>query len=355
MAEQRVLFVDRDGTMVHEPPDEQVDALEKIRLLDGVIPALARLSDAGYRLVLVSNQDGLGTSSFPQEDFDTSHDFILALFASQGVHFDEQFICPHFDHEDCACRKPRLSLLSDFLRDTALDRRHSYVIGDRETDIQMAANLGIQGLKVGPEGMTWNALADQLLLSPRTASRVRKTKETDVQVTVNLDVSNQIVVDTGIGFFDHMLEQLAKHGGFSLSLSCKGDLEIDEHHTVEDCGIALGEAMAEALGTKHGIGRYGFVLPMDESQARVALDLGGRSYLVFEGEFPRDQVGGLSTEMVPHFFRSLSDAMACTLHIHVVGENTHHMVESVFKAVGRATRQAIAVSGSDLPTTKGML
>ncbi len=355
MSEQRVLFVDRDGTMVHEPPDEQVDALDKIRLLEGVIPALARLSEAGYRLVLVSNQDGLGTESFPQEDFDTSHDFILGLFASQGVHFDKQFICPHFDHQECACRKPRLGLLSDFLREITLDRRHSYVIGDRETDMQLAANLGIQGLMVGPEGMTWKALADQLLLAPRIASRQRKTRETDIKVEVNLDVPNQIAVDTGIGFFDHMLEQLAKHGGFSLSLSCKGDLEIDEHHTVEDCGIALGEAMAEALGSKHGIGRYGFLLPMDESQARVALDLGGRSYLVFEGDFPRDQVGGLSTEMVSHFFRSLSQAMACSLHIHVEGENTHHMVEAVFKAVGRATRQAIAVSGSDLPTTKGIL
>jgi imidazoleglycerol-phosphate dehydratase/histidinol-phosphatase len=355
MAEQRVLFVDRDGTMVHEPPDEQVDALEKVRLLEGVIPALARLSDAGYRLVLVSNQDGLGTQSFPQEDFDTSHDFILALFASQGVHFEKQFICPHFDHEECACRKPKLGLLSDFLRETSLDRRHSYVIGDRETDMQLAANLGIQGLKVGSDGMSWKSLADQLLLAPRIATRQRKTRETDITVEVNLDVPNQIAVDTGIGFFDHMLEQFAKHGGFSLSLSCKGDLEIDEHHTVEDCGIALGEAMAEALGTKHGIGRYGFLLPMDESQARVALDLGGRSYLVFEGDFPRDQVGGLSTEMVSHFFRSLSDAMACSLHIHVQGENTHHMVEAVFKAVGRATRQAIAVSGSDLPTTKGIL
>lgn len=355
MAEQRVLFVDRDGTMVHEPPDEQVDALDKIRLLEGVIPALARLSEAGYRLVLVSNQDGLGTESFPQEDFDTSHDFILGLFASQGVHFDKQFICPHFDHQECACRKPRLGLLSDFLREITLDRRHSYVIGDRETDMQLAANLGIQGLMVGPEGMSWKALADQLLLAPRIASRQRKTRETDIKVEVNLDVPNQIAVDTGIGFFDHMLEQLAKHGGFSLSLSCKGDLEIDEHHTVEDCGIALGEAMAEALGSKHGIGRYGFLLPMDESQARVALDLGGRSYLVFEGDFPRDQVGGLSTEMVSHFFRSLSQAMACSLHIHVQGENTHHMVEAVFKAVGRATRQAIAVSGSDLPTTKGIL
>lgn len=355
MTEHRVLFVDRDGTMVHEPPDEQVDALEKIRLLDGVIPALARLSEAGYRLVLVSNQDGLGTESFPQPDFDIPHDFILALFASQGVHFDEQFICPHFDHDECACRKPKLGLLSDFLQETAIDRRHSYVIGDRDTDMQLAANLGIQGLNVGPGGMTWKALADQLLLSPRIASRHRKTRETDIKVQVNLDVPNRITVDTGIGFFDHMLEQLAKHGGFSLSLSCKGDLEIDEHHTVEDCGIALGEAMAEALGTKHGIGRYGFLLPMDESQARVALDLGGRSYLVFQGDFPRDQVGGLSTEMVPHFFRSLSDAMACSLHIDVQGENTHHMVEAVFKAVGRATRQAIAVSGSELPTTKGIL
>jgi imidazoleglycerol-phosphate dehydratase/histidinol-phosphatase len=355
MSEQRVLFVDRDGTLVHEPPDQQVDALEKIRLLDGVIPALGRLSQAGYRLVLVSNQDGLGTESFPQESFSQSHDFILDLFASQGVNFDRQFICPHFDHEDCACRKPRLGMLSEFLQETALDRKHSYVVGDRETDLQMAANLGIKGLRVGPDGLEWKDLADQLLLAPRIVRRHRQTRETDISVEVNLDSPSVIQVATGIGFFDHMLEQLAKHGGFSLTLECQGDLEIDEHHTVEDCAITLGGALSEALGSKHGIGRYGFVLPMDESCAQVAIDLGGRAYLRFEGRFPRQEVGGLSTEMVPHFFRSLSDAMACTLHIQVDGENTHHMVESVFKAVGRSLRQAIAVSGSELPTTKGVL
>ena len=355
MAEQRVLFIDRDGTLVHEPEDEQVDALEKVRLLDGVIPALGRLTRAGYSLILVSNQDGLGTESFPQEHFDQTHAFILDLFASQGVRFDRQFICPHFDHQECACRKPKLGLLSEFLGQTTLDRKHSYVIGDRETDLQMAANLGIQGLQVGPEGLSWQALADQLLLAPRVARRRRQTRETDVSVEVNLDRPSDIHVVTGIGFFDHMLEQLAKHGGFSLSLRCQGDLEIDEHHTVEDCAITLGEALGEALGSKHGIGRYGFLLPMDESQARVALDLGGRAYIKFDGSFPRQQVGELSTEMVPHFFRSLSDAMGCSLHIHVRGENTHHMVEAVFKAVGRSLRQAIAVSGSELPSTKGIL
>jgi len=355
MAEQRVLFIDRDGTLVLEPEDEQVDSLEKVRLLDGVIPALGRLTEAGYSLVLVSNQDGLGTESFPQEHFDRTHDFILELLASQGVRFERQFICPHFDHQDCACRKPKLGLLSEFLRETSLDRKHSYVIGDRETDLQMAANLGIQGLRVGAEGMSWKALADQLLLAPRIARRRRQTRETDVSVEVNLDSPSDIHVNTGIGFFDHMLEQLAKHGGFSLSLRCQGDLEIDEHHTVEDCAITLGEALGEALGSKHGIGRYGFLLPMDESQARVALDLGGRAYLQFDGSFPRQQVGELSTEMVPHFFRSLSDALGCSLHIQVQGENSHHMVEAVFKAVGRSLRQAIAVSGSELPSTKGIL
>jgi imidazoleglycerol-phosphate dehydratase/histidinol-phosphatase len=355
MSEQRVLFVDRDGTLVHEPADQQVDSLEKIRLLDGAIPALLRLSQAGYRLVLVSNQDGLGTESFPQERFSQSHDFILDLFASQGVKFDHQFICPHFDHQECACRKPRLGLLSRFLQETSLDRKHSYVIGDRETDLQMAANLGIQGLRIGADGMSWQALADQLLLAPRIARRRRQTRETDIAVQVNLDSPGEIRVETGIGFFDHMLEQLAKHGGFSLTLQCRGDLQIDEHHTVEDCAITLGAALAEALGSKHGIGRYGFVLPMDESRAQVAIDLGGRAYLDFEGDFPRQEVGAMSTEMVPHFFRSLSDAMACTLHIQVQGENTHHMVESVFKAVGRSMRQAIAATGSELPTTKGLL
>ena len=307
MPDHRVLFIDRDGTLVHEPPDEQVDRLDKIRLLEGVIPALVRLGQAGYRLVLVSNQDGRGTESFPEQAFRTAHDFIMALFASQGVRFEAEFICPHFDHQGCNCRKPRLGLLTDFLRDTPLDRSDSYVIGDRDTDLELAANLGIQGLLVGPRGTSWRELADRLLLAPRRASRTRQTNETRIRVSLDLDAPGPIDVRTGIGFFDHMLEQLAKHGGFALTLDCQGDLQVDEHHTVEDCAITLGEAMAQALGAKRGIGRYGFLLPMDESLAQVAVDLGGRPYLVFQGHFSRDQVGGLATELVPHFFRSLGD------------------------------------------------
>jgi imidazoleglycerol-phosphate dehydratase/histidinol-phosphatase len=349
------LFIDRDGTLVHEPEDEQVDRLDKIRLLQGVIPALLRLRDAGYRMVLVSNQDGRGSDSFPEQDFKLAHDFIIGLFDSQGIRFEAEFICPHFEHEACDCRKPRLGLLTGFLRQNPLKRDDSYVIGDRDSDLQLAANLGIQGLQVGPGGNSWQQLADQLLLAPRKASRLRQTRETRVQVSVNLDATAPVVIRTGIGFFDHMLEQLAKHGGFAMELDCQGDLQVDEHHTVEDCAITLGEALGEALGAKRGIGRYGFVLPMDESLAQVAIDLGGRPFLVFEGKFPREQVGGLATELVPHFFRSLGDSLAAAIHVSVTGENTHHMVEATFKAVGRALRQAISRSGTELPSTKGML
>jgi imidazoleglycerol-phosphate dehydratase/histidinol-phosphatase len=355
MSEHRVLFIDRDGTLVHEPDDQQVDRLDKIRLLEGVLPALARLRDAGYRMVLVSNQDGRGSESFPEPDFKLAHDFIIGLFGSQGIRFEAEFICPHFEQDACDCRKPRLGLLTGFLRENPLKREDSYVIGDRNSDLQLAANLGIQGLLVGPQGMSWQELADLLLLAPRRARRVRQTRETRVQVSVNLDAGAPVDIRTGIGFFDHMLEQLAKHGGFAMELECQGDLQVDEHHTVEDCAITLGEALGQALGAKRGIGRYGFLLPMDESLAQVAIDLGGRPYLVFEGTFPRDQVGGLSTELVPHFFRSLGDSLAAAIHISVSGQNTHHMVEAVFKGVGRALRQAISRSGSELPSTKGVL
>jgi imidazoleglycerol-phosphate dehydratase/histidinol-phosphatase len=358
MSGARVLFIDRDGTLVEEPPDEQVDSLQKIRLLPGVIPALLELKRAGYRFVLVSNQDGLGSETFPEPAFHEPQDFIRRLFASQGVEFDAEFFCPHRPQDGCECRKPKTGLLDVYLQDHPIDPQHSYVIGDRETDLQLATNLGLQGLRVradGAEGATWQAIVDRLRTGERAATVVRKTKETDIHVRVNLDRPAPVAIATGIGFYDHMLEQVARHGGFALELTCVGDLEIDEHHTVEDCALALGQALRQALGDKVGIARFGFVLPMDEAQAQVAIDLSGRPYPVFEGTFGRESVGGLPTELVPHFFRSLAESLGAAVHVRVTGENTHHMVEACFKATGRALRQAVRIEGTELPSSKGTL
>jgi imidazoleglycerol-phosphate dehydratase/histidinol-phosphatase len=354
----KVLFIDRDGTLIEEPEDNQVDAVEKIRLVPNAIPALLELARNGFRLVMVSNQDGLGTASFPQQDFDICQQHTLQLFSSQGVSFDEIFICPHLPGDNCECRKPRSGLLTRYLAATDIDLAMSAVIGDRDTDMQLAERIGVRGLLVNadnPAAMTWQQIVTLLCHSNRVATRSRKTNETEIFVAVNLDSAESIHIDTGIGFYDHMLEQIAKHGGFGLTLTCKGDLEIDEHHTVEDTAICLGDALRQALGNKFGIGRYGFLLPMDESEARVALDLSGRATFKFNGRFPRDNVGELSTEMVEHFFRSLAESLRAGLHIEVSGENTHHMIEACFKSVGRALRQAIARSGTELPSTKGAL
>jgi imidazoleglycerol-phosphate dehydratase/histidinol-phosphatase len=354
----KILFIDRDGTLVEEPKDKQVDAVEKVRLVPGVIPALLLLKNAGYRFVMVSNQDGLGTESFPQTDFDVTQAHILQLFTSQGIIFDEIFICPHFDSDNCDCRKPKTGLLTRYLARTVIDIDASAVIGDRSTDIELASRLGLRGLLVNPEGdyeQTWEGICDALQSNSRTAEIERVTRETAIRARVALDQDQPVDIRTGIGFFDHMLEQIAKHGGFSLQLDCKGDLDVDEHHTVEDVAICLGSALKKALGDKRGIGRYGFLLPMDESEARITLDLSGRGSFAFKGTFPREAIGGLPAELVPHFFRSLSESLGAALHIEVSGENAHHMVEACFKSAGRCLRQAIRIEGGDTPSTKGTL
>lgn len=351
-----VLFIDRDGTLVEEPPDQQVDRVDKVRFLPGVFAALHELRRRGFQLVMVSNQDGLGSASFPREHFESAQQFILQLLASQGIEFQAVFICPHFAQDGCGCRKPRTGLLTQYLTQHPIDRDHSAMIGDRDTDMEFAANLGIRALRVRANGSaqeTWPAIVRELLA--RRASIARRTRETAIEVQIDLDGTPGGSIHTGIGFFDHMLEQLAKHGGFSLQLTCTGDLHIDEHHTVEDCALALGEALRRALGDKAGIGRYGFLLPMDEAEAQVAIDLSGRAYFLFEGQFGREQVGALPTELVPHFFRSLADSLGAALHIAVRGDNTHHMIEACFKGVGRALRPALKVQGDDLPSTKGTL
>ncbi len=354
----KVLFLDRDGTLVEEPPDEQIDAVEKIRFFPGVIPALLRLQEAGYRFVMVSNQNGVGTESFPEPAFRSPHEFILEVLRSQGIAFDAVFVCPHLPEAGCACRKPKTGLVTAYLTRTPLDRSQSYVIGDRDSDLRFAENLGLVGLRVRTGGSaeeTWPAIVARLTSSTRATSVTRTTRETEISVSVDLERESPIAIETGLAFLDHMLEQIARHGGFALSIRCRGDLHIDEHHTVEDCALTLGEALKKSLGDKRGIARYGFLLPMDEALAQVALDLSGRPFFVWQGQFPRDRVGDFPTELVPHFFRSLAQALGAALHIQVQGENTHHMVESCFKGVGRALRQAVRIEGRELPSTKALL
>jgi len=280
----------------------------------------------------------------------------LSQFASQGIRLAGNFVCPHLPEAGCACRKPNIGLVRDFVNAEPLDRERSAMVGDRESDVEFARNLGIKGFQLGaPGAATWDAIVHALVDRPRIATVTRKTKETDIRVSVDLDSEAEPRAKTGLGFFDHMLEQLGKHGGFKLDVECRGDLEIDEHHTVEDVALALGQALREALGDKRGIQRYGFLLPMDEAEAEVSIDLGGRPFPMFEATFPRDRVGELPTELVPHFFRSLGETLGAAIHVRVRGENAHHMVEVTFKAVARSLRQAFIRRGDELPTTKGQL
>lgn len=355
---RKILFIDRDGTLIREPADQQVDSLDKVALVAGVIPALLQLQKAGYDFVIVSNQDGLGTNTFPTASYQVCQDHMLQLFESQGIFFDETFVCPHLPADNCSCRKPRTGLLTRFLAANHIDVRRSAVIGDRNTDIELAANIGIPGFLIDESAgfdQSWTGIAESLCRVQRTATNTRVTNETRISVTVNLDSDGPTSVASGIGFFDHMLEQIAKHAGFRLSLKCDGDLHIDEHHTVEDTAICLGSALREALGDKLGIGRYGFLLPMDESEAQVSIDLSGRGAIFFDGKFGRDQVGGLSVEMVRHFFGTFADSLGAGIHIRVSGENAHHMIEACFKSVGRALRPAIVLQNNELPSTKGVL
>lgn len=354
---ERILFVDRDGTILEEPEDFQVDSYAKMRFVAGVLPALKQLREAGWKLVMVSNQDGLGTASFPTENFTGPHNLMMQVLESQGAPFDDVLICPHMPDEGCDCRKPKIGLVLDYLKPGRLDRERSFVIGDRETDLALAKNMGLQGLRVGPDGMAWEDVVTRVLSSQaeRHAKVVRKTRETAITVEAWLDRSGDNRINTGVGFFNHMLDQIAVHGGISLHIEAVGDLDIDDHHTVEDVGLALGEALRLALGDKKGIRRFGFLLPMDESLARCALDISGRPYLTYRAAFKHRKVGDLSTEMIEHFFRSLSQTMGVTLNLKAKGANDHHIAESLFKAFGRTLRYAVRVEGVELPSSKGVL
>lgn len=445
---KKYLFIDRDGTLVCEPEDYQVDALSKIKFLPRVVPALLKLQDMGFSFVMVSNQDGLGTESFPLETFTPAHEFILHTLESQGITFEQVLICPHKPEDNCQCRKPKLGMMTAYMRSDAWSREHSYFIGDRDTDMTMGINMGITPVRVGlcedsatapedaaacgcssggdagacaasaagvatgtlkPENikaMTWDEIVQFIAereasleakscesgacgCKSRVAVVTRETKETSIFVKVDLDHSGSREIDTGIGFFDHMLDQIAVHAGFNCKIKVKGDLYIDDHHTTEDTGIALGTALKQALGDKRGIGRFGFIVPMDELQAKVygcdakdrvtldaqcavttepcscaednsiavALDISGRPHADFslDASFTREKIHDFETQMVAHFFESLAFAMGITLHMSVTQGNAHHQVEALFKAFGRALRPAIAVVTNELPSSKGTL
>ncbi|WP_392565481.1 bifunctional histidinol-phosphatase/imidazoleglycerol-phosphate dehydratase HisB [Utexia brackfieldae] len=353
---QKYLFIDRDGTLITEPPiDFQVDRFDKLQFEANVIPALLQLQSAGFKFVMITNQDGLGTDSFPQAAFDGPHQLMMQIFTSQGIHFEEVLICPHFPADHCRCRKPNIQLVLPYLVSGQLDKENSYVIGDRATDLQLADNMAIKGLLYNSKQLDWPEIAKRLTTADRHARVKRATKETSIDVEIWLDREGGSQIHTGIGFFDHMLDQIATHGGFKMNIQVEGDLHIDDHHTIEDTGLALGQALKAALGDKRGIERFGFVLPMDECLAQCTLDISGRPYLVYSASFSHQKVGDMSTEMVEHFFQSLAYAMACTLHIQTTGNNDHHRVESLFKAFGRTLRQAIRVEGNNLPSSKGVL
>lgn len=365
---KKAIFIDRDGTIIKEPADEQVDSLEKLEFVPGVISALRSLAGKGFELVMVTNQDGLGTASFPEETFHPAHDKMLATLAGEGVTFDAQYIDRSFPHENSPARKPGTAMLTSYM-DGSYDLASSFVIGDRPTDVQLACNLGAQGILLKdldggdlPEGCVlattdWHRIARHILSQGRSATIDRATSETRIHIAVDLDGFGESNIDTGLKFFDHMLWQIPHHAGISLTAVCQGDLEVDEHHTMEDVAIALGEALLKALGDKRGIERYGFMLPMDESRALVLIDLGGRIEFQWDVTFTREYVGDTPTEMFRHFFQSLCCAMKCNLHIEAKGENNHHLIEGVFKAFARALRMAIRRNpfSHTLPSSKGKL
>jgi len=353
---RKILFIDRDGTLIKEPEDEQIDSFEKLEFVEDVIPSLLDLKNHGFEFVMITNQDGLGTDSYPEEDFAGPHELMMSVFQSQGIHFSDVHIDKSFPHENSPNRKPEPGMVLDYLKSGTLDLANSYVIGDRDSDIQLAQRMGISGLKIGSEELTWPQIVQEIIERPRSASIERNTNETRISVFVNLDDLNRFDdIQTGIGFFDHMLEQLSKHGGFSLRVRCQGDLHIDAHHTIEDVGLAIGKALDEALGDRRGIGRYGFLLAMDEAQSNVAIDLSGRPTYVQYGDFTTDMVGEMPTEMFAHFFQSLSQTLRAAIQIEFRGENNHHKAESMFKGVGRALRPALVRVDSELPSTKGVL
>ena len=355
---KKLLFIDRDGTLIKEPEDEQIDSFEKLTFVEGVFRNLAFIrKNLDFEFVMVSNQDGLGTESFPEETFWPVHNFILQTLKGEGIEFDNILIDRHFPADNHPCRKPGTGMLTEYMGNPAYDMAGSYVIGDRETDAQLAENLGCKALIIGKDGMNWDKIAEILFAGERVAEASRATKETDITVRLNLDGTGKCDIKTGLGFFDHMLEQIGRHGMMDLYVGCNGDLDVDEHHTIEDTGIVLGECIANALGDKRGIERYGYSLPMDDCLAQVCLDFGGRPWLIWDAEFKREKIGEMPTQMFQHFFKSVSDAARMNLNIKAEGTNEHHKIEGIFKAFARSIRMAVKrdIYHYQLPSTKGAL
>jgi imidazoleglycerol-phosphate dehydratase/histidinol-phosphatase len=377
---KRVLFIDRDGTLVLEPENYQLDSLTKLEFYPKVFQFLSKIAkELDFELAMVTNQDGLGTESFPEETFWPTQNFILKAFENEGITFDEIFIDRSFPEDNAPTRKPRTGMLTKYLNNPEYDLENSFVIGDRITDVELAKNLGSKAIFIkneenlgGNEIATslevlqnvivlqttdWQKIYEFLKLEERTASISRTTNETDIAITLNLDGTGKSNINTGISFFDHMLDQIARHGQMDLDIQVKGDLEVDEHHTIEDTAIALGEVFAKALGNKLGIERYGFCLPMDDSLAQVAIDFGGRNWLVWEAEFKREMIGQMPTEMFSHFFKSFTDGAKANLNIKAEGTNEHHKIEAIFKAFAKAIKVAVKRDTEKmiLPSTKGML
>lgn len=395
---KRVLFIDRDGTLIREPEDEQIDAFEKLQLLPGVIRNLVFLTEhTDFELVMVSNQDGLGTSAFPEDTFYPVQNFLLDLLKGEGITFSRILVDPSFEKERLSTRKPGIGLLKEFMNGENYDLTNSYVIGDRLTDVELAVNLGCKAVLLNTQTLarpdfstysshsyhgergevlqkegklaealektcvlttsSWTKIAEYLFAGDRTAEVHRVTKETDIYVKLNVDGTGKCDVSTGLGFFDHMLEQIGRHGMMDLTIHARGDLQVDEHHTIEDTALTLGECLKKALGDKRGIERYGFCLPMDDCLCQVALDFGGRPWLVWEADFHREKIGEMPTEMFLHFFKSLSDAAAMNLNVKAEGQNEHHKIEGIFKALARALKMAVKrdVTHFQLPSTKGVL
>ena len=355
---KKVLFIDRDGTLIREPADEQIDSFEKLVFVEGVFRNLGFIrKNLDFEFAMVSNQDGLGTDSFPEDTFWPVHNFILQTLKGEGIEFDKQFIDRHFPEDNHPCRKPGTGMLTEYIDNPEYDLAGSYVIGDRESDAQLAQNLGCKALIIGRDGITWDKISEILFAGERTAEINRTTHETDITVRLNLDGTGKCDIKTGLGFFDHMLEQIGRHGMMDLYVRCNGDLYVDEHHSIEDTGIVLGECILKALGDKRGIERYGYTLPMDDCLCQVALDFGGRPWLVWDADFHREKIGEMPTEMFFHFFKSVSDASRMNLNIKAEGTNEHHKIEGIFKAFARAIRMAVKrdIYHFQLPSTKGAL
>ena len=358
MKQQRLLFIDRDGTLIEEPADEQIDSFEKLRFVKGVLKNLSFISDKlDFRLVMVTNQDGLGTDSFPEDTFWPVHKFMLRTLEDEGIVFDEQLIDRHFPEDNSPMRKPGTGMLTKYIDNPEYDLANSYVIGDRDTDRQLADNLGCRAFILGQDGITWDKIAEILFAGERVAEYKRKTNETDIYVKLNIDGTGKCDISTGLGFFDHMLEQIGRHGMMDLTVHTDGDLNVDEHHTIEDTAIAIGECLLRALGDKRGIERYGYCLPMDDCLCLVAIDFGGRPWINWHVDFHREKIGDVPTEMFFHFFKSLSDAARMNIDVRAEGTNEHHKIEGIFKALARALRMAVKrdITDRELPSTKGVL